>query len=479
MIVLTGRDLTREELVRVARHAERVEIHPDAIAAMDVARGVVERSLERQDRVYGLSTAVGVLKRVAVGSAVAGAYSNRLIQHHLVGQGSPAPDDVVRGTMLRLANAFAGGTVGVRPLLAERLVQALNQDELPAVRLLGSIGQADLAPMADLAAGLFGQTELAAGEGLALVSSNAYSTAWMALAVHDTGDLAEAMEAAGALSLEAIGANASMLHTAIGATRPYAGVQAALANLRALLDGSFIWSGSHARALQDPLTFRNLPQIQGALRDVVDHVDQLLAIELNASQGNPIVVPAEDRIVSVANYEVLPLAAAGDYLRIILASVLATSAERTVKLLETTWSGLPTGLAPGTDGSEPGLSYLGIAAQALAAEARLLANPVSFEVVSTAHAEGIEDRSTMAPLAARRLGEMVGLGRRIVAVELAVAAQATELRGHRPRGAGTERAFRAVRQGLPYLAEGDLVSDLQPLVDLVTGGAFGHLAASG
>ena len=473
MIVLTGHDLTRAQLIRVAREAEAVDLDAAALDAMAASRAVVDRALERGDQVYGLSTAVGVLKRVGLGGDAAGTYANRVIRHHLVGQGPPAPDEVVRATILCLANAFASGSAGVRPVLARHLVDALNDGRLPRVRILGSIGQADLAPMAELASGLVEEFELMPGEGLALLSSNAFSTAWAALAVDDAAGLSRAIETAGALSLEGLAANPSMLHPAIADVRPYPGIRAALEHLSALLEGSFLWTGRDARALQDPLTFRNLPHIQGGLRDVLEHVDRQLAIELNASQGNPIVVLAEDRVVSVANYEILPLVLALDYLRLGLANALAAAAERVVKLLETTWSGLPTGLAPGSDRSDPGLSYLGIAVQALAAEARLLAGPVSAEIVSTSHAEGIEDRMTMAPLAARRLAEMVALGRRIVAIELTVGAQATELRGLGPRGHGTERAFRQVRRAIPSLAEGDVVSDVQPLVDLVAAGAFG------
>ena len=183
---------------------------------------------------------------------------------------------------------------------------------------------------------------------------------------------------------------------------------------------------------------------------------------------------AEERVVSVANFEILPLAVAIDYLRLALASALGASAERVVKLLETPWSGLPTGLVASAGTADAGLSYHGIACQALAAEARLLAQPVSFETVSTAHAEGIEDRTTMAPLAARRLAEMVELGRRIAAVELVVAAQAAELRGLAPRGRGSGRAAATVRRVVPFLGEGDVVSDVEPVVELVRAGAFGH-----
>ena len=131
--------------------------------------------------------------------------------------------------------------------------------------------------------------------------------------------------------------------------------------------------------------------------------------------------------------------------------------------------GLPTGLAPDGATSHAGLTYLSLAAQSLAVEARLLAAPVSFELASTAHAEGIEDRTTMAPLAARRLAEIVELGGAIVSIELAVGAQAVELGGHRP-GVGTARAVAAVRQHVPSLGMGDQVPDVHGLAAAVRNG---------
>jgi histidine ammonia-lyase len=479
-VVLTGRSLDRRQLVRVARDGAPVAIDPDAIARMQASREVVDRALAEGRPVYGLSTAVGVLKRVGVDRDAAGEYSRRMIRQHAVAQGPAAAPELVRATMLRLANAFAESSTGVRPILAERLVAALNEGAIPPVRSLGSIGQADLAPMADLALGCFADVPLEAGEGLALVSSNAFSTAAAALAIDDVARLLEAMEVAGALSLEAIAARPTLLHPAIGAVRPYPGLQRVLARLRDHLEGSALWEAGTPRNLQDPLTFRNLPQVQGACRDVLDHVDGVLRIELNASQSNPIVVPAEDAIISVANFEILPLAVALDYVRLALSTALGAAAERSVKMLEGPWSGLPTGLTTAADPSDPGLVYLGIAVQGLAAEARSLAQPVSFEVVSTAHAEGIEDRATMAPLAARRVAEMVELGERVVAIELTVAAQATDLRGLR-RGRGTEAAVAVVRRAVPFLDAGDAVPDVEPLVALVRHGAFaaGSAAAAG
>lgn len=468
-IELTGRDLEREAVVRVARDGEPVRLAEASRAHMTSTRAVVRQALARGDAIYGTTTAVGVLKRVGVAPEAADRYASWMLGHHVVGQGPDASGDVVRATMLRLANHFAEGSTGVRPELADRLVEALNTGTTPRVRIIGSVGQGDLSPMAELADALFAGFPLEPGEGTALVANNAFATGWAALAVADVAALLDTMDVAGALSLEGFAANASMLHEAIGAARPYPGLQRTLARLGRLLQGSAIWDPGVARNLQDPLTFRNLPHIQGACRDVLEHVDRQLAIELNASQGNPIVVPAEDRLISVANFEVLPLAVALDYLRIVLATALTASAERTVKALGTPWSGLPTGLVPVADTPEAGLTYLSLAAQSLAIEARLLAAPVSFELASTSHAEGIEDRTTMAPLAARRLAEMAGLGARIVAIELAVAAQAAQLRGIR-LGSWTSQAYAVIRRVVPFLDVGDHVPDVEPLTELVRGG---------
>jgi histidine ammonia-lyase len=301
--------------------------------------------------------------------------------------------------LLRLVNHLAEASPGVRPELAERLVAALDEDP-PRVRSIGSVGQADLAPLAELVTPLLEGFELAAGEGTALLDNNAFSTAWAGLALTDAFNLIDVLDAAGALSLDGFAANPSLLHPAIGVVRPYPGVRETLRRLGSLLVGSAIHEPGVARNLQDPLSFRNLPQLHGAARDALAHADAILAVELNANQGNPMVVADEDRLVSVANFEILPLAAALDYVRVVLASVLGAASERVTKMVYPLWSGLPTGLVPEAGTPEAGLTYLSLAAQSLAVEARLLAMPVSFELVSTTHAEGIEDRTTSAPLAA-------------------------------------------------------------------------------
>jgi len=467
MVTLTGSSLSLGELVAVARTNVPVQLDAGVAERMKRSRAVVERAVVAEAPIYGLTTGVASLKRVQVEKPAVDRFNQTLVREHRVAQGATAPPDVARAAMLLLANQFASGVPGVRPLFAERLVACLNEGTIPAIRLLGSVGMSDLGPNADLAAGVFGSAQLEAGEGLALLNHGAVSTALAALGVVDLGHLLDVADAVAALSLEGFGANLSILHAAIGKTRPYPGLSRSLERLRSLLDGSYLWTPGAARNLQDPLTFRDVPQVHGALCDALAYSQTQLAIELNASQGNPLVVAEEDQIVSAANFDILPIAAALDFLRIALAPVLTSSAERTTKLLESAWSGSYTGLSQQKT-PEPGLSEFDVAAAALTAEARLLAQPVSFEVSTTSIGDGIEDRMTMAPLAARRLREMVGLGERVIAIELLVAAQAAELLGPVPLGHGTRRLVQRLRERIQlfHWAE-DFPVDLEPVVELV------------
>jgi histidine ammonia-lyase len=221
--------------------------------------------------------------------------------------------------------------------------------------------------------------------------------------------------------------------------------------MRTLLEGSALWEPGAARFLQDPLTYRCVPQVHGAARDALRFVEGQLAIELNAHQGNPLVVESEGRLVSVGNFDSQPLATALDLLRIALAPVLTAAVERTLKLLSPRFSGLGEGLVPGERSWQDGLSELGVAAQAIAAEARLLAHPVSYELVSTMQESGVEDRASLSSLGARRTAEMLGLGARVVAIELTVAAQAVDLREGARLGTGAVTLHAYLRERIPFL----------------------------
>ncbi len=174
-IVLTGSDLTLQEVVRVARGGEQVELAAAALEKMRASRTVVEEALEGGQEVYGFTTGVGMRKLFAIEEEQA-RFNRQLIRGHLVAQGPTAPVEVVRATMVKLANMLAQGYSGVRPELAQLLVERLNDGASPRVRMLGSVGQADLGPNADLVEDILGDFELAAGEALVLVDNNALST---------------------------------------------------------------------------------------------------------------------------------------------------------------------------------------------------------------------------------------------------------------------------------------------------------------
>jgi len=489
-ITLNGRDLTVTQVVAAARHGETVALAPEALAAMRRSRAIVQDVLAGGEPVYGLTTGVGERKAYLLDPAARQRFNHRLVLNHRIAQGDAAPADVVRGAMLCLANSYAAGVTGVRPELAEMIVTLLNEGFAPPVRRLGSIGQGDLGPMADLAHGLITRSgfEVAENEGLALVSSNAFTTAWACLATADAEALLAVFDVAGALDLEAFGANVASLHPVIEQVRPFPGLVATLHQLRLLLAGSYLWQPGAARFLQDPLTFRCLPQIHGAARDALGYVMSILQIELNSSQSNPVVVPAtnepgnepgneQGRIVSVGNFDIGHLAAALDFLRIALAPVVTSANERAVKLLQAPYSGLPAGLAAGAGSPDDALAELAVAGQAITVEARTLAHPVSYELASSVKGEGIEDRATMAPLSARRLADMIALSARVVAIELVVAAQAIDLRAPGQLGLGTGRAYRMIRELVPFTqADGTLPADLEPLVELVTMGTLTPVA---
>ena len=482
MVVLDGESLTVDSLAAVAAGRDEVALAPAARDRMAAARDVVEEALRSGAMVYGLTTALAERKSVVLDAEARQSFSRFLVRGHLIAQGPPAPPPVVRAAMVCLVNSFAKGTAGVRPELAEMLVVALNRGLAPAVRSLGSVGQADLGPMADLAEGLLQETGfvLADNEGLALINNNAFSTGWGALAELAAERLLGEAEVAAALDLEGFAANLSILHPVVTEARPHPGTVAAVRRLRALLAGSPLFEPGNPRNLQDPLTFRSVPQILGAAGDALGYARTTIETELNSAGCNPAVVLAERRIVSVGNLDIVPVAAALDFARIALATVVTCAAERTVKLLQSPLSGLPAGLAAEADTGEEALAEFAGAAQAIAAEARLLADPVSFEVVSSTKAEGIEDRTTMAPLSARRLADMTDLGARVVSLELLVAAQAVDLRRPARLGEGTGRALGLVRELAGFTARGQAPPpDIEPLVDAVRAGRFARAALSG
>jgi histidine ammonia-lyase len=455
-IELDGASLSLEGLAAVVSGERSAVLAPRATVRMRAARNVLVKEMERGIAVYGTTTGVAERKRVSVDGPRQSAFNRRLISGHRVAQGPPASPLIVRAAMLCLANSLAKGMSGVRPEIVELFLEALDDGFVPLVGSLGSVGEGDIGPLADLAHGLLDRSGLVleAGEGLALMNSNAFSTGWSALALLRAERLLDSTDVAAAMDLEAFAANLSPWHDIVVACRSSPGIETTIGTVRQLLSGSVLWEPGRARNLQDPMTFRCIPQVHGAAREALTYARAIVEAEINAVQGNPVVVVEEERLVSVGNFDAIALSAALDFVRIALAPVIGAASERTVKLLQEPTSGLAAGLAEAPELGDDALAELAVASPSLAVEARMLAQPVSLEPASTFIAEGIEDRATMAPLSARRLDEMVGFAARVVAIELAVAAQAIDLRGLSPLGQGTAAAYERVRSLVSFSGRG-------------------------
>jgi histidine ammonia-lyase len=498
-VVLTGNDLTVDQVVAVARHRATVSVSPDALRQVVLAREVVERVLARDEPVYGLNTGLGSFAQYRISQDQMRRFSFSVVADQTLSYGRLLSTEVVRAMMLTRANGMAKAGVGVRRELVLLLVEALNRGVHPLVRELGSVGESDLAEMAEIGKVLIGvgraewhgtvlpgaealakaglaPIELAPKEALALISANGLTLGRGALVLNDAADLADALQIAAALSLEGFAGNLSVIHPGSARLSPQIGPNTAAARLRQLLDGSYLWHPNAARNLQDPLSFRCAPRIHGAFYDALAYVRGEMESELNAANDNPAVLIEEELIVSGGNFDMSALAMAFDLVRLAIANSVKVANERVQKLLWREFSGLPSALAT-EEGVTNGLKQIGRTCASIAAEARSLANPVSLDYVGQL-AEGVEDYASMAPSSVRKTSELVALTHAMVMYELIVAGQAIQVGQRGPLGQGTEAALRVLRRHVPVLTdETRWAPDLEGFMELIANGRLSELVA--
>jgi histidine ammonia-lyase len=477
-LLLDGRGLTVEDLARVARAGAAAELAPAARACMTASRAVVERYVSEGLPAYGLTTGLGARVVEQLSADALAEFSRHTVLGRAHSVGPPLPTDVVRAAMLIRANGLARGGAGARPEVAELLLALLERRVHPVVPSIGSIGAGDITVLSHVALVLIGAgaaeldgevlpgdralqraglapVVLAPKDGLALISSNAVSIAWAALALLDARAALETAQAAAALSCEAFRANLSPLDPRVVDARPAPGQAECAAGLRALLDGGSLAAGGWRR-LQDPLSFRCVSQVHGSLLAALDMLRAAVEPELNGSADNPLVV--EDAILSTGNFFVPALALAADVVALALAQVASVAASRVARLLSAQLTDLPQNLAPaGSTGA--GMAPLLKVAGALVGEIVHGAAPAT---LATHADEAVEDATTGAPLAASRLASMLDRFRLLVALELVVAAQAVDLAGIEALGARTSEIHARVRElAEPLLAERPLGGDVE------------------
>jgi histidine ammonia-lyase len=482
-VVLDGATLTPAAVASIARDGAAVQLAPEALARNDRARDAIVALLARGDDLYGVTTGVGALRAYRVPKHSRERYSLSLLRSHACGAGPPLPVQVVRAAMATRANQIGAGGAGVARELLDTLVGALNAGLTPFTRELGSLGTGDLTNLADIALALLGEgrfwrgdelvdadagladagldrARLGPRDGLAFMSSNAISIGHAALLVVDARRLLDAWLSVAALSFEAAAADPVVLDPRIHSWRHRPGQAAVAARMRELL------AGLEQRArepgplgIQDPYPFRAQPQVDGAVYDALQALEETVEHELNFAGENALIVPGEDIALPNGNPHAAPLANAIDGLRTAIAQSAALIAARVSTLLDAGLTGLPPFLAR-RPGPESGALVLEYTAHAAVAEVRSLVTPVAAQTVSVSR--GVESHSSLAPIAARRAHETLRALRVAVAVELVVSVRALRLAGYEPVGAGTGRLWRAATERLdPDLDDRPLHPDIE------------------
>lgn len=485
-----------EALLRADREGT-VRLGEDARRRVAHARATVEKLLGSGRTYYGINTGFGKLARTRIPDDQIEALQANLVRSHAAGVGDPMPGDEARLILLLRANALARGYSGCRPEILDMLLALWNRGVEPLVPSQGSVGASgDLAPLAHVASILLGEGEvrldgevvpaaralaacglsplvLQAKEGLALLNGTQALAATGALACLEARRVLKTADLAGALSLEGIKGTASAFDRRFFLIRPHPGQAEVAANLRRLLQGSRILA-SHRDCgkVQDPYSFRCMPQVHGPVRGIVRRACETIEIEANAVTDNPLVFADTEEILSGGNFHGEPVALAMDGLAAGMA-VLGGIAERRVEnLVNPDLSGLPAFLArdPGLDS---GLMIAQVTAAALASENKTLAHPASADSIPTSANK--EDFVCMGALAARKARQAVRNTAGILAVELLAAAQAIEF--HRPLRSSDaiEELHHAIRRRSPKLA-GDrrLSEDLMRLQADVLSGCILH-----
>ncbi|HLU29740.1 MAG TPA: histidine ammonia-lyase [Glycomyces sp.] len=445
--------ITPGDVVAAARRRARVVIDPDAVAAMERSRAIVD-GIDREGRpVYGVSTGFGALAGTFIEPERRAELQHALIRSHAAGVGEPMPKEVVRAMMLLRLRSLAMGRSGVRPATAAALAALLNAEITPWVPKFGSLGASgDLAPLAHCALVLLGEgwvlaedgarveasaalrtaglapIELSSKEGLSLINGTDGMLGMLVLAGADAAHLLTMADVCAALSIEAMLGSDRPFMPELHEIRPHPGQAASAANIHALLQDSEIMDSHRedlAHAVQDAYAMRCAPQVAGAARDVLGYAGTVAERELMSIVDNPVVL-TDGRVESTGNFHGAPLGYAADFLAIAAADVGSIAERRVDRLLDVTRSrGLPAFLTP-DPGVNSGLMIAQYTAAGIVAENRRLAQPASVDSVPTSGMQ--EDHVSMGWSAGCKLREVLDNLGSLLSVELLSAVRALQLR---------------------------------------------------
>jgi histidine ammonia-lyase len=397
--------------------------------------------------VYGINTGFGSLCDVKINTEDLSQLQKNLVMSHACGTGEQVPQEIVRLMLLLKIQSLAYGHSGVQLKTVERLIEFYNLEIYPIIYTKGSLGASgDLAPLAHLCLPLIGMGEVAlkgeiisgekllkkfnweeiqlqSKEGLALLNGTQFMSAYGVWSCLQAKQLAENADSITAIAIDAFNCRLDPFHNLIHELRPHAGQLATAQNILNKLVGSEIASQEKVQ-VQDPYSFRCVPQVHGASKDAIDYVCQVITTEINSVTDNPNVFPDEDLIISGGNFHGQPLAIALDFMAIALAELGSISERRTYQLISGT-RGLPAFLVE-NPGLNSGFMIPQYTAASIVSENKQLCTPASVDSIVSSN--GQEDHVSMGANAATKLHRVILNLQRILAIELLNAVQAIEFR---------------------------------------------------
>ena len=480
--IISHKRLTIETAGTLLEPGSKLTLSNEAKEAILKCRRYLDSKMEDIRRpVYGVTTGFGSLCNITIAAEDLSQLQHNLVMSHACGTGETVRPEIVKLMLLLKVQSLSYGYSGVQLITVQRLIDMFNNDILPVVYQQGSLGASgDLAPLAHLSLPLIGMGEvvyrgevrqaaelwsemgwepikLQSKEGLALLNGTQFMSAhavWSLLQAERLSDWADKI---GAMSLEAYDGRIEPFYPHVHEVRPHQGQIDTAAHIRELLEGSEIIKQKKVH-VQDPYSFRCMPQVHGASKDTIRYVKSVIETEINSATDNPTVFPDEDIIISAGNFHGQPIALPMDMLTLAL-SELSNISERRIYKLISGQRGLPNFLVA-KPGLNSGFMIPQYTAASIVSQSKGLCMPASADSIPSS--QGQEDHVSMGSNAATKLVRVVENTERVLAIELFNAAQALEFRRPLRSSWAIEKIFAGYRKVVPFI---DDDTYMHPLIE--------------
>lgn len=474
---ISAEHLSIEKIGEIVYGDYKIELSDDAQRRISECRKYLDKKIEESTvPIYGVTTGFGSLCNVSIGSDYLAQLQINLMMSHACGTGDRVPNDIVKIMLLLKIQSLSYGFSGCQLATVNRLIDFFNNDVYPIVYMQGSLGASgDLVPLAHLSLPLVGLGEveykgkvltsvellkkfkwqpiqLASKEGLALLNGTQNMGAFAVWSLLQSQRLSKWADKIAAMSLDAYYGLTAPFTDAVHQVRPHKGQIATAARMRELLEGSEIIEKPKSY-VQDPYSFRCIPQVHGTVKDTIEYVRSVVDVEVNSATDNPTVCPDEDLIISAGNFHGEPIAMPMDFLAIALCELANISERRIYKLVSGT-RGLPSFLVA-NPGVNSGFMIPQYTAASIVSLNKTLSTPSSVDSIPSS--QGQEDHVSMGANAAIKLYKVVLNTERVLAIELFNAAQALDFRRPLKSSPAVEAIHAAYRKVVPFIVDDEVM----------------------